>query len=223
MRKKIVVLISGSGTNLQAIIDACKCQQINADVVAVISNNDNAFGLQRAQQHDIPAICLSHTHFASRELFDQALAEAIHAYSPDLVVLAGFMRILSADFVAQFTGRMFNIHPSLLPKYPGLNTHKRAIENRDKEHGVSVHFVTAELDGGPVVLQSKVDINELDTPDTLAKKVAHQEWLIYPLVIAWFCNDRLHLQNDQVWLDKKRIKKQGILYEEMGSKQLNDT
>jgi len=213
--KNIVVLISGSGTNLQAIIDACENGQINGNVVAVISNKRDVKGLLRAQNHDIPAITLEHSNYESREAFDEALAECIDEYKPDLVVLAGFMRILSTAFVEHFSGKMLNIHPSLLPKYPGLNTHKRAIENGDALHGVSVHFVTAELDGGPVVLQSQVEVELDDTVESLASKVAQKEWIIYPTVVSWFCDNKLYFENDHAYLDKIKIKNQGILYESM--------
>lgn len=213
--KKIVVMISGSGTNLQAIIDGCTTKLINGEVVAVISNKPDVYGLERARKSDIPAISLLHTDFDSREEFDTELANRIHQYKPDLVVLAGFMRILSPNFVQQFAGKMLNIHPSLLPKYPGLNTHQRAIDNGDKYHGASIHFVTAELDGGPVVIQSQISIDENDTSESLAKRVAVKEWLIYPLVVSWFCDDRLHLEKDLVWFDGKRIRQYGILYEKL--------
>lgn len=215
--KKIVVLISGSGTNLQAIIDACENQKISGEVVAVISNKRDVKGLERARKHAIPAITLVHSDFESREAFDHALANCIDQYQADLVVLAGFMRILSANFVAHFAGKMLNIHPSLLPKYPGLNTHQRAIDNGDSMHGVSVHFVTAELDGGPVVLQSQVNIDTTDTVESLASKVAQKEWIIYPTVVSWFCDERLYFDNDHAYLDNTIIKSQGILYESMVS------
>lgn len=196
--KRIVVLVSGSGSNLQAIIDECKAGHINGEVVGVISNVADVYALERARKFDIQSVVLEHRNYNNRQTFDRELARKIKAFSPDLVVLAGFMRILSAQFVEQFAGKILNIHPSLLPKYPGLNTHKKAIENRDKKHGASVHFVTAELDGGPVVLQSVIDIKDEDTPASLQTKLAATEWLIYPLAVKWFCQEALRIQQDKV-------------------------
>jgi len=159
--KNIVVLISGNGSNLQAIIDACKQKKINATIRAVFSNKADAFGLERAREAGIPAHVLTADLFASREAFDRELMQEIEAYAPDVVVLAGYMRILSPAFVEHFAGRLLNIHPSLLPKYPGLHTHRQALDNGDTEHGTSVHFVTDELDGGPVILQAKVPVKHL--------------------------------------------------------------
>ena len=182
-KKRIVVLISGSGTNLQALIDACKSGYINGEIVGVLSNKADVYGLTRAENAGIEHCVLSHKAFDSRESYDQALIEQITQYQPDLVVLAGFMRILTADFVQKFSGKLLNIHPSLLPKYQGLNTHQRAIDAKDSEHGVSVHFVTEELDGGPVILQAKVPVFENDNADDLASRVHKQEHRIYPLVV----------------------------------------
>ncbi|MDN6632935.1 MAG: phosphoribosylglycinamide formyltransferase, partial [Enterobacterales bacterium] len=154
--KNIVVLISGNGSNLQALIDACNDGRIRGRISAVFSNKANAYGLERAAQDGIPAHCLDPKSYADRDAFDLALMQEIDGYQPDLVVLAGYMRILSPRFVQHYQGRMLNIHPSLLPKYPGLHTHQQALNNGDEEHGTSVHFVTDELDGGPVVLQAKV-------------------------------------------------------------------
>ena len=168
---RIVVLISGSGTNLQALIDQIHQGDTPARVVAVISNRADAYGLQRAEQAGIPARVLSHRDFDSREAYDTALRALIDTYHPDLIVLAGFMRILSDNFVRHYQGRMINIHPSLLPHYKGLNTHQRAIEAGDTEHGCSVHYVTPELDGGPVILQAGVPIDASDPPESLAQKV----------------------------------------------------
>ncbi|MGB3727498.1 MAG: phosphoribosylglycinamide formyltransferase [Glaciecola sp.] len=220
MSKNIVVLVSGSGSNLQAIIDACDKGHIAGKVVAVISNKANVYALERARNHSIAAHTLQHTDYEDRLSFDKALAKKINEYKPDLLVLAGFMRILSAEFVEQFAGITLNIHPSLLPKYPGLHTHKRAIENNDSFHGASIHFVTAELDGGPVVLQTKVSVDKSDTPDSLASKVAEREWLIYPLAVKWFCDERLTLQGTKVSFDNIIIKSQGITYEDLVAEQL---
>lgn len=209
MTSKIVVLISGSGSNLQAIIDAVNSTQINGEICAVISNRADAYGLTRAENAGIEALVLDHKAFESREDYDAALMKKIDAFNPDLVVLAGFMRILTPSLVQNYLGRMLNIHPSLLPKYQGLNTHQRAIDAKDKEHGVSVHFVTEELDGGPVVLQAKVDILSDDTAQTLAQRVHQQEHVIYPLVVQWFCEQRLTMDTDNAVLDGQILPQQG--------------
>ncbi len=191
LNKSIVVLISGSGSNLQAIIDACKSEAISGSVVAVISNKAGVYGLQRAQDANIPTHVLSHKDFESTNNYDDALATIIDSYQADVVVLAGFMRILSANFVNQYQGKMLNIHPSLLPKYQGLDTHQRALDAGDTIHGVSVHFVTEELDGGPVILQAKVIVDKHDTVKSLADKVHSQEHIIYPKAIQWLCTEQL--------------------------------
>jgi phosphoribosylglycinamide formyltransferase-1 len=201
MSSKIVVLISGGGTNLQAIIDACTDSNYPAEVVGVVSNKADAYGLTRAQNSDIDTVTLSHKDFASREDYDQALIKKIDFFDADLIVLAGFMRILTPNFVQHFQGKLLNIHPSLLPKYQGLNTHQRAIDAGDDVHGVSVHFVTEELDGGPVILQAKVPVFEGDTSDDLAARVHEQEHRIYPLVVKWFAEQRLSMQGDDAVLD----------------------
>lgn len=201
MPSRIVVLISGSGTNLQALIDACKTTDFPGEVVAVISNKPDAYGLVRAQENNIATHTISHKDYDSRDDYDQALIKQINRFEPDLVVLAGFMRILTANFVQHFSGKLLNIHPSLLPKYQGLNTHQRAIDCKDKEHGVSVHFVTEELDGGPVILQAKVPIFDGDTSEDLASRVHEQEHRIYPLVVKWFCNGRVVMSDDKAVLD----------------------
>ncbi|GHE97908.1 phosphoribosylglycinamide formyltransferase [Thalassotalea profundi] len=201
MPSRIVVLISGSGTNLQALIDACKATDYPGEIVGVISNKADAYGLVRAQDNNIATHALSHKDFNSREDYDQALIKQIDLFQPDVVVLAGFMRILTANFVQHFSGKLLNIHPSLLPKYQGLNTHQRAIDAKDTEHGVSVHFVTEELDGGPVILQAKVPIFEGDTINDLASRVHEQEHRIYPLVVKWFCSKRVMMIQDKAVLD----------------------
>ncbi|WP_348729496.1 phosphoribosylglycinamide formyltransferase [Rheinheimera texasensis] len=199
--KSIVVLISGSGSNLQAILDACKAGFIAGRVSAVISNKADVFGLTRASDAGVPALVLDHKQYADRASYDAALCQLIDRHQPDLVVLAGFMRILTPEFVAHYSGRLLNIHPSLLPKYQGLNTHQRAIEAGDTVHGCSVHFVTAELDGGPVVLQAKVPVFPEDDAAAVAARVHEQEHRIYPLVVRWFCQDRLQQQADKALLD----------------------
>ncbi|MAG76022.1 MAG: phosphoribosylglycinamide formyltransferase [Colwelliaceae bacterium] len=214
MSSRIVVLISGGGTNLQAIIDACKSSEYPGEVVGVISNKADAYGLTRAQNADIPVSTLSHKDFDSREAYDLSLIDTIDQYKPDVVVLAGFMRILTPAFVQHYLGRLLNIHPSLLPKYQGLNTHQRAIDAGDKEHGVSVHFVTEELDGGPVILQAKVPVFEQDTADDLASRVHQQEHRIYPLVVKWLCQGRLSMRNEQAILDEHVLPQSGYASEE---------
>lgn len=202
MRKTIVALISGSGSNLQAILDACRNGEINGDIVAVISNRPNVRGLLRAEQAGAHAITIDHKDYDSRDSFDLALAETIDSFNPDLIVLAGFMRILTSNFVERYTGRMLNIHPSLLPKYPGLNTHERALSAKDDFAGATVHFVTPELDGGPLVAQAKVAIKPDDTPLDLSKRVLAKEHLLYPKVVGWFCSERLTWDEGKVFYDQ---------------------
>lgn len=207
--KHIVVLISGNGSNLQAIIDACQQKKINGTISAVFSNKADAFGLERAREAGIPSHALAASEFASREAFDRQLMQEIDAYAPDVVVLAGYMRILSPAFVARYSGRLLNIHPSLLPKYPGLHTHRQVLDNGDEEHGTSVHFVTDELDGGPVILQAKVPVFEGDDEDEITARVQHQEHAIYPLVVNWFLDGRLKMRHNAAWLDDVQLPPQG--------------
>lgn len=205
--KNIVVLISGSGSNLQAIIDICESGKIQAKVTAVFSNKSDAYGLERAKTHGIPTHALSVQDYLGgegkpdRQAFDTELMTQIDTYQPDLIILAGYMRILSPNFVQHYLGKMLNIHPSLLPKYSGLHTHQRAIDADDTEHGTSVHFVTEELDGGPVILQAKVPVFKDDTADDLAQRVLVQEHHIYPLVTKWFIEGRLSMKDGQAYLD----------------------
>lgn len=210
----IVVLISGNGSNLQAIIDACKVNKIKGTVRAVFSNKADAFGLERARETGIPTHVLSANDFANRDAFDKQLIAEIDNYTPDVVVLAGFMRILSPTFVEHYAEKLLNIHPSLLPKYPGLHTHRQALENGDKEHGTSVHFVTDELDGGPVILQARVPVFAGDTEDDVTARVQTQEHAIYPLVISWFVDGRLKMRDNAAWLDGKRLPPQGYAADE---------
>ncbi len=201
-RLPIVVLISGSGSNLQAIIDAAARGELPVEIRAVISNRADARGLQRAKDAGIATEVLDHTAFASREDYDRALMTLIDRFQPGLVVLAGFMRLLTDAFTRHYAGRMLNIHPSLLPDFKGLHTHRRAIEENADEHGASVHFVTAELDGGPVVLQARVPVHADDSPQQLAARVLEQEHRIYPEAIRWFAEGRLRLGEDgRAWLD----------------------
>ncbi|MDH2434911.1 phosphoribosylglycinamide formyltransferase [Pokkaliibacter sp. MBI-7] len=194
--KRLVVLISGSGSNLQAILDYLAQGTCPAQVTAVISNKSDAYGLERARNAGIPTFSLSHKDFSSREAFDAELMALIDTQRPDLVILAGFMRILTPEFTRHYSGRLFNIHPSLLPKYKGLHTHQRAIEAGDKLHGATVHFVTEELDGGPLIIQGQLDINSEDNPDSLAQRVHILEHQIYPMAVDWYCSDRLSLSPD---------------------------
>jgi phosphoribosylglycinamide formyltransferase-1 len=212
--KKIVVLISGSGSNLQAIIDACQQRRIDGTIEAVYSNKADAYGLERARAAGIAAFALSPGDYPDREAYDRALMAQIDEHAPDLVVLAGYMRILSPAFVARYRGRLLNIHPSLLPKYPGLHTHRQALENGDREHGTSVHFVTEELDGGPVILQANVPIFEGDDEETVIARVQHQEHAIYPLVIGWFMDGRLAMRDNTAWLDDRPLPSRGYAADE---------
>lgn len=208
MTCKVVVLISGSGSNLQALIDSLQADS-PAQISAVISNRADAFGLQRAAKAGIATQVLDHKAYADREAFDAALIEAIDAYQADLVILAGFMRILTPGFVTHYTGRLLNIHPSLLPKYKGLHTHQRALEAGDAEHGCSVHFVTEELDGGPLVVQAVVPVMADDTPETLAERVHAAEHQIYPLAMHWFAQGRLQLNERGCQLDGQLLPASG--------------
>lgn len=201
-RPRILVLASGSGTNLQALIEASRERDFPGDIVAVGCNRPQAFALERAAQAGIETFTVDHTRYDSREAFDAALRLEMERYQPDLVVLAGFMRILTEDFVRAFQGRMLNVHPSLLPKYRGLNTHQRALDAGDKVHGVSIHFVTEDLDGGPVIARAEVPVRPDDTAETLAERVQSQEHVLYPIVIRWFCEGRLQLAgNDRILFD----------------------
>ncbi|NDW19948.1 phosphoribosylglycinamide formyltransferase [Alteromonas hispanica] len=206
---KLCVLISGNGSNLQAIIDEISAGRLDAVVSGVISNRPNAYGLERAKSAGINAVCLDHTQFEDRESYDSALKEQINTFGADCVVLAGFMRILTPEFVDEFAGKLVNIHPSLLPKYKGLHTHQRAIDNGDTEHGVSVHFVTPELDGGPVIIQSRVPVFEGDSADDLAERVQEQERRIYPLVLRWFSAGRLSMRDNKAILDEQELPETG--------------
>lgn len=208
MSCRIVVLISGSGSNLQAFIDTLPAGQ--AEIVAVISNRADAFGLERAARADIPTAVLDHRDYPDRVSYDQALAALIDTFAPDLVILAGFMRILSAGFVQHYQGRLLNIHPSLLPKYTGLHTHQRALAAGDQEHGATVHFVTEELDGGPAILQSHVPVLADDTPDTLAERVRATEHRLYPLAAMLYASGRLRLKDGQACLDSTPIASCGL-------------
>jgi phosphoribosylglycinamide formyltransferase-1 len=202
---KIAVLISGSGSNLQAFIDASGAGQLGAEIAVVLSNKAEAYGLERAADAGIATAIVDHRDFNQREDFDRALLAALAPYDVDLVILAGFMRILTPVFISAYSGRLLNIHPSLLPKYPGLNTHQRAIEAGDQLSGATVHFVTEELDGGPPIIHATVPIKEGDTPDGLAARVLEREHMLYPLAARWFVEGRLRLGESGAELDGKLL------------------
>ena len=196
MKLSLVILISGNGSNLQAIIDAIESDTLDAKIKAVISNRADAFGLERAAKHNIQPIVIDHKQFSDRRSFDIELEKSIEQLKPNLVVMAGFMRILSPEFVRHFAGRLINIHPSLLPKYRGLNTHARVLEAGDSEHGVSIHFVTEELDGGPLIAQEKIPVLPNDTPESLEERIHQLEHRLYPAVLQRFASGELQLHQD---------------------------
>ncbi|MDF1762843.1 MAG: phosphoribosylglycinamide formyltransferase [Oleibacter sp.] len=209
-KPRVVVLISGSGSNMEAIAEQIKNDVIDADLVAVISNKPEAAGIQKAQDRNIDTQIVDHRQFASREEFDAAMIRMIDGYRPDLIVLAGFMRILTPYFVRHYLGQLLNIHPSLLPSYPGLQTHQRALAAGDANHGATVHFVTEELDGGPNVIQAVVPILDGDDEISLQKRVQIQEHIIYPIAVKWFVEGRLSMQNGVATLDNKTLPLSGL-------------
>ena len=211
---RILVLASGSGTNLQALINASRERDFPGQIVAVGCNRPGAFALERAAQANIDTFTVDHTRYGSREEFDGALMAEIRRNNPDLILLAGFMRILTTDFVRALRGTMLNVHPSLLPKYTGLDTHRRALEAGDTAHGVSIHFVTEELDGGPVIAQAEVSVAPDDTPESLAEKVQEKEHLLYPIVVRWFCEGRIQLGTDYVVFDGQPLNRPLVLPDE---------
>ena len=196
--KNIVILISGRGSNMEALVRAAAAEQWPARIAAVISNKADAKGLEFAAAHSIPTAVVPNKDYPSRDAFDAALMETIDRYAPDLVVLAGFMRILTPAFVEHYTGRLLNIHPSLLPLYPGLHTHQQALDAGDLRHGATVHFVTAELDHGPVVAKAEIDVLPGDTPDTLAQRLLVEEHKLYPYAVRLFVEGRLSIVGDLV-------------------------
>ena len=202
---RVAVLISGEGTNLQALIDASRSRTVAGRVVVVVSNRGAVRGLERAKAAGIPALHLPAQPGVPRAAYDEALAAALEPYAPDLIVLAGFMRILSPEFVARFRGRVLNIHPSLLPKYPGLETHRQVLDNGDLEHGATVHFVTAELDAGPAVIQYRIPVRAGETLESLVARVHAGEHIILPRAVDWYASGRLRLQDEAVMLDGKRL------------------
>ncbi|SFG60342.1 formyltetrahydrofolate-dependent phosphoribosylglycinamide formyltransferase [Duganella sp. CF458] len=200
--KNIVILISGRGSNMEAVVRAAQAEQWPARIAAVISNKADAKGLEFAARHGIPTAVVSNKDYPSREAFDAALQEVIDGFKPDLVVLAGFMRILTPGFVSHYENRMLNIHPSLLPLFPGLHTHEQALASGAATHGATVHFVTAQLDHGPLVDQVSVPILPGDTADVLAARVLEQEWVMYPRAIRWFVEGRLRVEDGKVTIDR---------------------
>ena len=210
---RIVVLISGGGSNLQILIDAIAAGTIVATIELVISNKAEAMGLVRAHKAGIATKVINHLEFGSREGFDKELMHAIDDKQPELIVLAGFMRIFTPQLTHHFDGRMLNIHPSLLPQFKGTNTHERALEAEVDEHGASVHFVSSELDGGPLVIQAIVAVLSTDSPKVLAARVLVQEHIIYPTAIKWFCEGRLKLQNNLVLMDGHPLPTQGMQFQ----------
>lgn len=211
-RARIAILISGRGSNMQAFIAACEHGELDADICLVASNRADAGGLAIARAAGIPTACIEHRNYPDRESFDAALAACVCEHAPDLVLLAGFMRILTPVFITPFTGRLLNIHPSLLPKYPGLHTHQRALEAGDTDAGATVHFVTRALDGGPPILQARVPIIAGDTATHLADRVVALEHAIYPLAALWFLQGRLALTEQGAFLDGQKIPAHGIAY-----------
>ena len=207
----IAVLISGSGSNLQAIIDNVQRCTIKAQICCVISNNPNAYGLVRAIQAKIPTHVVDHKGFSTREEFEKELVNVLMVYNVNFVVLAGFMRVLSHYFVTKYKDKILNIHPSLLPKFPGLHTHQRAIDASEKIHGCSVHLVTTELDQGSLIMQATVPVKKSDNPDDLAKRVLVKEHLIYPLTIKWLIQNKLSIKEGKIYLDNKFIDRPIIL------------
>lgn len=197
----IVVLISGRGGNMRALVQSSRDAKMGYQVVAVLSDKPTAAGLAVARELGVAARAVAPSKLADASQYDRDLAAAIDESSPALIVLAGFMRILSAEFVARYSGRILNIHPSLLPLFPGLHTHRRALEAGDTQHGATVHFVTEQLDGGPPIIQARVNVEPHDDEQSLAKRVQAQEHLIYPLAVRWYCTGRLRFAQGQAWLD----------------------
>lgn len=201
----LVVLVSGSGSNLQAILDAIDAGELKAKVTGVLSNRSDAYALTRAVNHHIPTAVINHKDFPVREQFDLAMIQQLDTWQPDIVVLAGFMRILSPTFVSHYEGRLLNIHPSLLPKYKGMHTHQRVLEAGDSEHGCSVHFVTAELDGGPVIAQAVVPVLDNDDEAVLTERVHKAEHKLYPQVLVWLAENMLQWKAGQIFFNTEKL------------------
>ena len=206
MLSNIGVLVSGGGTNLQAIIDQIHLGPSDAQIKCVISNIPDVYALTRATDANIPQQVIRHQEFADRSAFENALIDALDLFDVDLIVLAGFMRVLSPTFIARYAGRILNIHPSLLPAFPGLHTHQRAIDAGANEHGCSVHFATSELDGGPVILQAKVPVLSDDDAETLAKRVLEKEHIIYPKCVDWLCQQKISLRGNVAYFENEPLK-----------------
>lgn len=206
-----VVLISGSGSNLQSFIDGQAAGELPIDLRAVVSSRADAFGLTRAARAGIPTAVLAPRDHPSREAYDTALEELLAGYRPELVVLAGFMRILTGGFVTRHLGRLVNIHPSLLPAFRGLHSHRRALDAGVTEHGCSVHYVTPELDAGPVILQARVPVLAGDTPERLQQRVQAQEHRVYPLAVRWIAEGRVALRDGRVWMDDAPLESPPVL------------
>jgi phosphoribosylglycinamide formyltransferase-1 len=211
-KARLAVLLSGEGSNLQALIDATQKGVIKAEIVLVVSNKFDAGGLKRAQKSGIENIVLDNLRYADRRSFDCALESKLKKYNLDLIILAGFMRILTSDFVEAFAGRILNIHPSLLPKYRGLQTHQKALDAGDKNAGATVHFVTSKLDGGPSIIQAVVPILKNDTVDALARRILTKEHQIYPLAVKLFCEGRLSLIDEKVVFDSAVLPENGLRF-----------
>jgi phosphoribosylglycinamide formyltransferase-1 len=209
-KQKIVVLLSGHGSNLQAIIDHLATHPLPAEISAVISDNPTAYGLERARMAHIPVAILNYRGYTNNLEFQQALLTTLQAQQPDLIILAGFMRILAPSVVAPFAGRMLNIHPSLLPRHPGLHTHERVIAAQETEHGATVHFVTSDLDAGPIIAQARLPVLPTDTPESLKERVHHLEHHLYPTMIEWFITGRLQLTEAGVTLDQRLLPAEGM-------------
>ncbi|MCU4393725.1 phosphoribosylglycinamide formyltransferase [Acinetobacter parvus] len=204
---RIAVLVSGNGSNLQALIDAQHDKQLSGQIVGVLSNKADAYALRRAEDANIATAVISHQNFPNRESFDVAMHQQLLAWQVDLVILAGFMRILTPNFVSQWQGKMLNIHPSLLPFYKGMNTHQRVLNTGDRLHGCTVHFVTAELDAGQSIAQSVIQVSLQDTAESLAQRVHQLEHFIYPQVAQWLCNGQLTWENGQAYFNQKLLEK----------------
>ncbi len=202
---RVAILISGNGTNLQAFIDAINEGSLAVEIVVVLSNRPDAYGLTRARDANIPTECVQNENYPGRAAFDEAMASTLERHKPDLLILAGFMRVLTSTFVKRFEGRILNIHPALLPNYRGLNTHQRAIDAGEKWHGSTVHFVTEELDAGPMILQGRVPVLSDDTASLLSARVQALEHKIYPEAAALFASGRLEFRNGESWLDDSRL------------------
>lgn len=207
----IAILVSGVGSNFQSILDHIQQGHINANIACIISNNPDAYSLVRAKQADIPIHVIERKNYTSRETFGQELIRILEAYSIRLIVLAGFMHVLSNTFIQAYPGRILNIHPSLLPKFPGLHTHQRALKADETEHGCSVHFVTANLDQGPLIIQAKVPVKTTDNAERLAARVLEKEHIIYPLAVKWFSQNKLSCSNNAIYFDNEPLSTHIIL------------